>query len=304
MAPPPRTDTSRPRRQRLPDPGSGAAVVVLGLLSALAWGAGDFGGGMLSRRAPLFGVVGLAQFTGVFGALALAILLGEPLPTFPDIGWAAGAGVGGMVGISCLYRGLAVGRMGVVAPVTGVLGAAIPVVFGFAVEGVPQVIAIVGIVAALVAVVLVTRAPGHGADRPTGIEWALLAGVAIGGFNICVGQFQGDSPFGLLVIIRLLQAAMMLLLIGLWRQPWRLPREIVPRIVVVGMLDMVGNGAFILAAGIGMLAIATVLASLYPVTTVVLAIVILRERLTRSHVAGIVLTAVAIALIAAGSATG
>ncbi len=278
--------------------------MVLGLLSAVAWGSGDFGGGMLSRRAPLFGVVGLTQFVGVFGALAMAIILGEPLPTFPDIAWAAGAGIGGMVGITALYRGLAVGRMGVVAPVTGVLGAAIPVAFGFVVEGVPQPVAIVGIIAALVAVVLVTRAPGHGADHPSGVEWALLAGVAIGWFNICIGQFGGDSAFGLLVIIRLLQAAMMAVMIVLWRQPWRLPRDTIPKIAVIGMLDMVGNAAFILAAGAGALAIATVLASLYPVTTVVLAIVILRERLTRSHVAGIALTAVAITLIAAGSAAG
>jgi drug/metabolite transporter (DMT)-like permease len=209
-----------------------------------------------------------------------------------------------MVGISALYRGLAVGRMGVVAPTTGVLGAAIPVVFGFAVEGVPQPMAVAGIVAALVAVVLVTRAPGHGTDRPSGVEWALLAGIAIGGFNICIGQFQGASPFGLLVIIRLLQAAMMVLLIVLWRQPWRLPRDVVPKVVVVGLLDMVGNAAFIVAAQVGALAIATVLASLYPVTTVVLAIVILHERLTGSHVAGIGLTAVAITLIAVGSAAG
>jgi drug/metabolite transporter (DMT)-like permease len=256
---------------------------------------------MLSRRAPLFGVVGLTQFAGVFGALAMAILLHEPFPTFPDIAWAGGAALGGMVGITTLYRGLAAGRMGVVAPVTGVLGAAIPVVFGFVLEGVPQPMTIVGIAMALVAVVLVTRAPGHGVDRPSGIEWALLAGTAIGIFNICIGQFEGHSAFGLLVIIRLLQAVMMALLIVLWRQPWRLPRAIVPKIVVIGMLDMVGNAAFILAAGAGALAIATVLASLYPVTTVVLAIVILRERLTRSHVAGIALTAVAIALIAAGS---
>lgn len=247
-------------------------------------------------------MVGLAQFVGVFGALAAAVVLREPLPTLPDVGWAIGAGIGGMVGISALYRGLAVGRMGVVAPVTGVLGAAIPVAFGFAVEGVPQPIAVVGIVAALLAVILVTRAPGHGADHPSGIEWALLAGVAIGGFNICIGQFQGESPFGLLVIIRLLQAAMMVLLIVLWRQPWRMPRATVPKVVVVGLLDMVGNAAFIVAAQVGALAIATVLASLYPVTTVVLAILVLHERLTRSHVAGIALTAVAIVLIAAGSA--
>ena len=106
------------------------------------------------------------------------------------------------------------------------------------------------------------------------------------------------------MIIRLLQAAIMVLLIVLWRQPWRLPREIVPKILVIGLLDVTGNAAFILAAQTGALAIATVLASLYPVTTVVLAIAILREHLTRSHVAGIALTAVSIALITAGSAAG
>jgi drug/metabolite transporter (DMT)-like permease len=256
---------------------------------------------VLSRRAPLFSVVGVTQFVGIFAALAVALLRGEPFPTFPDIAWAMGAGIGGMIGITCLYRGLAVGRMGVVAPTTGVLGATIPVVFGFLVEGVPAPMTIVGIVGALVAVVLVTRAPGHGTDRPSGVQWALAAGVAIGAFNICIGQFSGDSAFGLLVIIRVLQVVVITLLIALWRQPWRLPRDVLPKLVLIGLLDMTGNAAFILATQAGALAIATVLASLYPVVTVILAIVILREHLTRSHVAGIVLTAVSIVLIAAGS---
>ena len=275
-------------------------MIVLGLISAVTWGSGDFGGGLLSRRAPLFSVVGVTQFVGIFAALVIAILLGEPFPTFPDIAWAVGAGIGGMIGITCLYRGLAVGRMGVVAPTAGVLGATIPVVFGFLVEGVPTPMTIAGIVAALVAVVLVTRAPGHGTDRPSGVRWALAAGVAIGAFNICIGQFSGDSAFGLLVFIRLLQVAVISVLIALWRQPWRMPVDMLPKLILIGVLDMAGNATFILATQAGALAIATVLASLYPVVTVILAIVILREHLTRSHVAGIVLTAAAIVLIAAG----
>ena len=270
------------------------------MISAVTWGSGDFGGGLLSRRAPLFSVVGVTQFVGIFAALVIAVLLGEPFPALSDIAWAVGAGIGGMIGITCLYRGLAVGRMGVVAPTAGVLGATIPVVFGFVVEGVPTPMTIAGIVAALVAVVLVTRAPGHGTDRPSGVRWALAAGVAIGAFNICIGQFSGDSAFGLLVFIRLLQVAVISLLIVLWRQPWRMPVDMLPKLVLIGLLDMAGNAAFILATQAGALAIATVLASLYPVVTVILAIVILREHLTRSHVAGIVLTAVAIVLIAAG----
>jgi drug/metabolite transporter (DMT)-like permease len=295
---------SRPRRLRLPELGPGIIVVVLGLTSAVTWGTGDFGGGLLSRRAPLFGVVGLTQITGMFAALAIAVALGEPVPTFPDIGWAIAAGIGGIVGISCLYRGLAVGRMGVVAPTTGIIAATVPVLVGFAMQGIPVPATIAGIVGALVAVGLVTRAPGVGSDRPSGLQWAVVSGIAIAWFNICIGQFSGDSAFGLLVIIRLLQAIVMALLIVLWRQPWRLPADILGKLLVIGLLDMIGNAAFILAAQAGDLAVAVVLSSLYPVVTVVLAIAILREHLSRSHVAGIVLTAISIVLITAGSAGG
>lgn len=256
----------------------------------------------MSRRAPLFAVVGVSQLVGMVAALGLAVALGEPLPTFPDLGWAAAGAIGGVVGISSLYRGLAVGRMGVVAPTTGVLAAAIPVAFGFVTEGVPHAATVAGIAAALLAVVLVTRAPGVGADRPSGAGWALLAGVGIGWFNVCVGQFSGESALGLLVVIRLIQAAVIAVLIVAWRQPWRLPRRLLPGLLLIGLLDMTGNAAFILATQAGDLAIASVLSSLYPVVTVVLAIAILHEHLTRSHVAGILLTGAAIALIASGSA--
>ncbi len=294
----------RSRSPPLPDLGPGVAVVVLGLASAISWGSGDFGGGTLSRRAPLFGVVGVTQATGILVALALAALVGEPLPTVADVAWAVVVGIAGVVGITSLYHGLAVGRMGVVAPTTGLVGAVIPVLFGFLVQGVPPPATIVGIAGALAAVVLVTRSPGMAADRPSGVEWALLAGLAIALFNIGIGQFSGSSAFGLLVIIRLVQALVTAVLIVAWRRPWRLPRDMLGKVLLVGLLDIGGNMAFILATQSGDLAVATVLASLYPVVTVILAILILRERLTRSHVAGIVLTAVAIALISAGSVAG
>jgi drug/metabolite transporter (DMT)-like permease len=278
------------------------AVVVLGLLSAVTWGTGDFGGGLLSRRAPLLAVVGTTQAVGIGGALLLAIALGEPFPSPPDVGWAIGAGLCGMAGITMLYRGLAVGRMGVVAPVTGVVGAVIPVVVGFAFEGVPPPIVIAGIVTALVSVVLVTRAPGHHDDHPSGVAWALGAGIAIGGFNLSIAALSGETAFGPLVVVRLVQALLMALIIVAWRQPWRMGRDVAGRLVAIGLLDMAGNAAFILATQTGMLAIAAVLSSLYPVTTVVLAIAILHERLTRSHVVGIALTALAIAMIALGGA--
>jgi drug/metabolite transporter (DMT)-like permease len=285
----------------VPDLGPGTAVIVLGLLSAITWGAGDFGGGLIARRVPLFGVVAVTQASGMVAALIAAVLRGEPVPQGADLVVSATAGLCGVVGITALYRGLAVGRMGVVAPMTGVLAAVIPVCFGFLRDGVPRPATVVGIVVALVAVVLVTRSPGHD-DRPTGAKWGLLAGIAIGLFNVAVGNLSSAGAFGPLAVMRLVQACVLVGLIVAWRQPWRVRRDDVAKLMGVGLLDMAGNVSFILAAQTGALAVASVLSSLYPVTTVVLAIGVLRERLTRSHFVGILLTVVAIALISAGTA--
>ena len=281
----------------------GYAVVVLGLLSAIAWGSGDFGGGLLSRRAPLFGVVIVAQGAGAVAALVLAIARNEPVPAGLDLAWSVGAGISGVVGITALYHALAVGRMGVVAPVTGVLAALVPVSIGFLSQGVPGTPVIVGIVVALLAVVLVTRAPTHDPGRPSGLAWALVAGFAIGSFNTCAGQLSTAGAFAPLVLIRVIQVGVLGLIVVIGRRAWRVDRGTAVRLAMVGLLDMTGNVAFILAAQTGHLAVAAVLSSLYPVTTVLLAIAVLRERVSRSHVAGIALTAVAVALIGAGTAT-
>ncbi len=257
---------------------------------------------MLSRRAPLLGVVFGTQLVGMLAALAIGIARGEPIPQGSDVLWAVLAGMLGVLGITSLYRGLAVGRMGVVAPTTGVLAAVVPVVVGFATEGLPSAEVIVGIALALLAVVLVTRAPGHADSGPSGLEWGLLGGLGIGLFNVCIGQLSGAGTFGPLVLVRLVQAGILLVVIVAGRQAWRMPLPAVRWVVVVGLLDMTGNAAFILAAQLGALAIAATLSSLYPVGTVILAIAVLHERLTRSHAAGIALTAVAIVLIGVGSA--
>lgn len=255
----------------------------------------------MSRRVPLFGVVIVTQLVGMVVALAIALLRGEPVPEGPDLLWSVAAGLCGVLGMSSLYHGLAVGRMGVVAPVTGVVGAVVPVLVGFALEGVPASATVAGIATALVAVVLVTRAPGHQTGRPSGAGWALLAGTAIGGFNISIGQLSGAGQFGPLVVLRLVQAVVLVALIVVWRQPWRIGRADLARLSVVGVLDMTGNVGFIAAAQVGALAVATILSSLYPVTTVLLALTLLRERVTASHLAGIALTVVAIALITLGT---
>jgi drug/metabolite transporter (DMT)-like permease len=177
----------------------------------------------------------------------------------------------------------------------------VPVAVGFALEGVPHPATLAGIVAALVAVILVTRAHGAEPGRPSGIRWALVAGLAIGGFNVCIGLLSGTTALGPLVVLRLVQAVILVTVIVVTRSEWRMPLDVPPKLVGIGLLDMGGNACFILATQAGALAIAAVLSSLYPVVTVLLAILLLREHVTRSHAFGIALTAVAIALIAAGA---
>jgi drug/metabolite transporter (DMT)-like permease len=277
-----------------------ASVVVFGLLAALAWGAADFGGGLTSRRAPLFAVVLGSQLVGFALALVLALLRAEPMPSPTDLGLAVASGVLGAVGILALYGGLAVGRMGVVAPVTGVLAATVPVLAGIALEGWPRDIVLLGIVLAIVAVVLVSRVAGDGGGR-SGLELALLGGVALGLFTVVITRIDEAGVFGPLAVVRVANAAVVGLLVVLSRRPMATPRNALPALVAVGALDMAGNAGLLFAEQTGSLAVAAVLSSLYPVTTVLLAILVLREPVTRSHAAGIALAFAAIGLIAAGS---
>jgi drug/metabolite transporter (DMT)-like permease len=214
---------------------------------------------------------------------------------------AAAAGVVGVTGIVGLYQGLAVGRMGVVAPVTGLIAASLPVAVGIATEGVPTVPVLVGIGLALVSVILVSRAPGHD-DRRSGIEFALLAGGGIGLFNILIGQLPEGQVFGPLVILKLVAALVITAVVLVGRRAWRVPRATIPIAIAVGVFDMAGNALFVLATQAGRLDVAATLSSLYPVTTVILAIALLGERLSRSHGFGIVTAAAAIVLINTGSA--
>jgi uncharacterized membrane protein len=266
----------------------------------VTWGTGDFGGGLLSRRTPLFGVVLASQLVGTVVALALALVRGESAPSPADIGWSVAGGLSGGIGISALYQGLAVGRMGIVAPITGVIAALIPVAVGVVVEGLPAPLVLIGIGLAFVAVLLVSRVSDD-RDGPSGVGLALLAGVAIGLLGVAIAQISDGHVFGPLTVLRATEAVLIGAIVVVGQRAWRPDRGLWPALAGVGIMDMAGNGAFILAVQAGSLAVAAVLSSLYPVTTVVLATIFLHERVTRSHAVGIALAVAAIACIAAGS---
>ena len=296
------TATGSPRLNEL---ASGQTItVVLGLLSAIVWGCGDFGGGLLTRRTALFGVVLGSQLVGMAMAFVLALVRGETAMLPADVVWSVLAGLAGGIGISGLYNGLAVGRMGVVAPITAVLAALIPVAAGILLQGIPAPLVVVGIGLAIVAVLLVSRVGDDpdAPDRPSGLRFALIGGVGIGLFSVFVAQLSDGHAFGPLTLIRGTEAALIGVVVLVTRASWRPERRLWAPIAGVGVLDMAGNGAFILAVQAGSLAVAAVLSSLYPVTTVILAAVFLRERVTATHAVGIALAIAAIACIAAGTA--
>jgi drug/metabolite transporter (DMT)-like permease len=238
---------------------------------------------------------------GVVIMVVIAVALGEPLPGLATLVLASLAGVCAVAGLLGLYAGLAVGRMGVVAPVAALIAAILPVVVGFARQGLPGIEVTTGIGCALVAVVLVSRSPDP-AGRRSGIEYAIVGGIGIGLFNVAVGAFPEHRVAWPLVAIRGVALVTSIAIVLVLRRPWRVPRPLLPAVATVAVLDLAGNGFYVLATQAGRLDVAATLSSLYPVTTIILAITLLHERVSRSHLAGIIMAGLAVALIAGGSA--
>lgn len=273
-------------------------VVGLGLLASLGWGVGDFGGGLTSRAAPVLGVLGGSQLASLLLGLVLLTVIDEPAMRAEDLLLSIGGGLCAAAGLAMLYRGLAVGRMGVVAPVAAVLTATLPVIFGFVTEGIPSELAIVGIGFAVLSVILVSRAPDAADGRPSGLPLALGAGTLFGLFSIQASFLSDDLILSPLLVIRMTSIVFITVWVLARRQPWRVPRGRWPALVAVGVVDMGATAAYLGAIAIGPLSIAAILASLYPVVTVILAALVLRERVTPTHAAGIAAAGLAVALIA------
>jgi drug/metabolite transporter (DMT)-like permease len=284
-------------------PGSEVGVaVLLALASAVVYGMADFCGGLASRRATAFAVVAVSQAAGLLGLLLLLLLpwLGGD-PTTADLAWGASAGVAGAAGLVLFYRALAVGVMSVVAPVTAVSAAAIPVVIGVGFGERLAWWAVVGIALALVAVVLVAAEDGLSSlrsARPATLVPALAAGAGFGLFFVLLDRTREAAELSPLVGARVVSVALVVVLAMGARQSLRVPRATLPVVLLGGAGDMTANALFLIATQQGQLAITGVLASLYPVSTVVLAQIVLRERLVATQVAGLATVGAAVVLIA------
>ena len=268
-----------------------------GLASAASWGAADFSGGLVTRRWRVVAVTTASRCTGSVLLVALAVALREAPLSSAGVGWACAAGVFGSVGIVALYRALAVGQMGIAAPVSGMLSAGLPVLFTAFTTGLPTALQMAGFALAIAAVWMLSHARGP-AGTPTGLGLALLAGVGFGGFLVLIAQAGRSTWLWPLAVANVASFAMLLVIAVTTRQWERPAGASLPLAALTGVLDVGGNVFFLLAAQWGRLDTAAVLSSLYPAPTVLLAWALLRERVTALQAAGIVLALVAIALIA------
>jgi uncharacterized membrane protein len=273
-------------------------TVLLSLLAAASYGLADFVGGVTAKRVSAWTVALAAQAGGSLTTLVVALLVGGD-PSSADLGWAVLGGLGNGLGTAFLYRGLAVGRMGVVAPVSGVGAAVIPVVVGVAVGERPALLVWVGIALAVPAIWLVAREPADGASA-RGFGDGVLAGLGFGGLFVALSRVSEDAG---LFPLALNQAVAGIAIIGVasaLRAPW-LPRERRAGLgVVSGLLGATATGLFMVASRGGHLSVTAVLVSLYPAFTVLLAAAVVRERVHAVQAWGLVLCAMAVVLVAVG----
>ena len=277
-------------------------VVVFSLFAAVSYGLADFVGGAASKRTSPWAVALVAQVAGAAALLLLSLVVGGS-PTRGDLAWGTAAGLFNGVGTAFLYRGLSGGRMGVVAPVSGVGAASLPVVVGLLTGERPAPLVWIGIAAALPGIWLVSREAPEAAQVPgrgSGLLDGALAGLGFGALFACLAQIPERAGYAPLVLNQVVGGvaivAVALLMGGSW-----VPREPAALLGVVGgLLAAIATGAFLLATQTGFLTVAAVLASLYPAVTVVLAATVLREHVHRGQAWGLVLCLVAVGLVAAG----
>jgi drug/metabolite transporter (DMT)-like permease len=299
-----------------------------GILSAVSWGTGDFGGGLISRYSSALTGVATSEGVGLIASVLIAIVAGEPLPSAGSFEWSLAAGVAGVIGLGAFYYALSRGTMGVVAPLAALIGAGLPVVVGLAAGEELDLSRGVGMTVALVAVVLISLPGGEKTideRRLVRIDigqlpFVVTSGLGFGVFFISLDEATtAGEMWWPLVIVRLVGLALIgvAIVVGVSRgrqRTWRSRTEAVlglaklrarrvalPMlallVLVTGAGDLGGNTFFVLAARTDALSVAVVLSSLYPVVTTVLAAIFLRERLRPAQLVGVVLASLSVPLL-------
>ena len=278
-------------------------AMVLALASSCGWGSADFLGGLSAKRVPILVVAAVSQLVG-FAFTLLVVLAVHRGPLDVSVLWiGAIGGVLGAGGLSALYQGLAVGRMGVVAPIAALSGV-VPVVVGLVAQGDrPEAVQVVGMVLAIGGVVMASRARDEAAPGrrlATGAGLALLAALLLGAMVVALDAGGDRDPVWTVFMVRVSSVSLLWLVVAVRRPSFATVRPNLATLVGAGVLDNLANLLFVLAAARGLLSLVSVLGSLYPVVTVVLARVVLDERLARWQLVGVAGALTGVALISLG----
>ena len=278
-------------------PGPDAAAFVYGLCAAIAWGAGDFSGGFATRRSNVLLVVLWSQLIGAAALVVLAVEMAADMPQLVHLFYGGVAGIFGVFGLTALYQGLALGRMGIVAPISAVTAAVIPIGIAAYSEGLPGNLQLVGFGLALLAIWTLSNSRGTTKILSHELVHAVASGLGFGMFFVLIDQVSSQAILWPLVAARGTSITCLLLLV-LTRGEFHVPeKNQLGLMALVGLFDAAGNTFFALATRMGRLDISVVLSSLYPAATVLLAWLILKERLTSTQWTGLAITAVSLALI-------
>ncbi len=272
--------------------------ILFAVTSATVWGSGDFSGGQATRKSHQYQVLMLAALSGMVVLTISAIIKGEGIPTSHSIFWAILAGTAGALGMGALYRALSLGHTASVAPTSAITCAALPVLFGLVTAGLPKATQLVGFLVAFVAIWLVSRSPSAGEKTfREGMTLSFLSGIGFGGFFIFISLVDKGLVFTPVLVARTSTLIISLILLG--ANHIRVPGLTSnPIALLAGVLDTGGNVFYLLATQFTRLDIAALLSSFYPAMTVILARIILKEKVLRTQWAGMVLCLVALTLMA------
>jgi len=274
--------------------------VILAGLSALFYGVADFAGGFASRKSALSSVLAFSQFSGALLALVFILATGQALPSTRDLAFSFAAGLAGLVGLFTLYRGISKSIVAIVSPLAALVSAAVPVAFGLIRGERPSSLALAGAALCLPAIFLLSWQKSGSADAmklKSAVAHGLIAGLGFGFFFIAISLTDSNSGLWPVFCARLLSLALVVGSLLVSRQKLSLARESLPWTIGAGIADMSANIFFLLASRSGLLSLVSVVSSLFPAPTVILARVLLRESIPPIRVAGLVLAIAGVALM-------
>ena len=276
-------------------------AAVLALSGAALWGVGDFLGGLASRRIAVLAVLAISQGIGLAGVVVWVLVADDPFPGIEKLWPAVAAGAAGLVGLGALYRGLAIGAMGIVAPISAA-SPVVPLAVDAARGITPALVQWVGVALVLTGIVTLSREPGGvGRQRiAAGAGLALVAALGFGSFIVGIDAGSDESAPWAVVAARSTSVALALVAILVTSSSLRAPRSVLPLLVGVGVFDTGANVCVAFATTQGAAGVVAVLSALYPVVTIVLARIVLAEKLSRPRRVGGVVALAGAALVAAG----